>query len=77
MEDGGRFARRGSSPSRSLALVAVPGAVVVFFGVALGGVLLITRTSLRTMAARTGRGVGSVARPSAARPATRCASCRR
>ena len=45
------------------ALVAPAGAIVVMLGVVVGGALLITRTSLRTMAARTGAGVGSVARP--------------
>ncbi|CAN5695113.1 DNA translocase FtsK [soil metagenome] len=45
------------------ALLASAGAIVVLLGVALGGVLLITQTSLRTMAARTGHGVGTVARP--------------
>jgi S-DNA-T family DNA segregation ATPase FtsK/SpoIIIE len=45
------------------ALLAPAGAIVVLLGVVLGGALLITRTSLRTMAERTGRGVGSVARP--------------
>ena len=45
------------------ALVAPAGAIVVMLGLVVGGVLLITRTSLRTMAARTGAGVGSVARP--------------
>ncbi|NNE11930.1 MAG: DUF87 domain-containing protein [Ilumatobacter sp.] len=45
------------------ALVASAGAVVVLFGLFVGGVLLITSTSLRTMASHTGRGVGTVARP--------------
>ncbi|HEY5664374.1 MAG TPA: DNA translocase FtsK 4TM domain-containing protein [Ilumatobacter sp.] len=45
------------------ALVATAGAMVVMIAMFLGGVLLITSTSLRTMAATTGRGVGSVARP--------------
>jgi S-DNA-T family DNA segregation ATPase FtsK/SpoIIIE len=45
------------------ALVASAGAAVVLSAVLLGGVLLVTSTSLRTMAAQTGRGVGTVARP--------------
>ena len=45
------------------ALVATPGAVVVLVGGGLGGALLITRTSLRTMAERTSRSMASVARP--------------
>ncbi|CAN5417931.1 DNA translocase FtsK [soil metagenome] len=45
------------------ALLATPGAVVVLLGVALGGALLITRTSLRTMAERTSRSMVSVAKP--------------
>ncbi|MET0143427.1 MAG: DNA translocase FtsK 4TM domain-containing protein [Ilumatobacteraceae bacterium] len=44
-------------------LLAPAGAVVLFLAVAVGGALLVTRTSLRTMAERTGAGVGSVARP--------------
>jgi len=45
------------------ALVAGPGAVVVLLGVVLGGALLITRTSLRTMAERTTHSMVSVAKP--------------
>jgi DNA segregation ATPase FtsK/SpoIIIE, S-DNA-T family len=45
------------------ALVAAPGTVVVLLGVVLGGALLITRTSLRTMAERTTHGMVSVAKP--------------
>ena len=45
------------------ALLATAGAVVVVIALALGGVLIVTRTSLRTMAQRTGRGVGAVAAP--------------
>ncbi len=45
------------------ALVASAGTVVVLIALFLGGLLLITSTSLRTMAANTGRGVGTVARP--------------
>jgi S-DNA-T family DNA segregation ATPase FtsK/SpoIIIE len=44
-------------------LAATAGAVVVLLAVLVGGALLITQTSLRTMAERTGRGVGAVARP--------------
>jgi DNA segregation ATPase FtsK/SpoIIIE, S-DNA-T family len=55
------------------ALLSPVGAVVVAVGLGIGGALLVTRTSLRTMAARTGKGVGSVARPAlrAARQALR------
>jgi DNA segregation ATPase FtsK/SpoIIIE, S-DNA-T family len=45
------------------ALLATAGAVVVLLGVVVGGALLITRTSLRTMAERTSRGMASVAKP--------------
>jgi S-DNA-T family DNA segregation ATPase FtsK/SpoIIIE len=45
------------------ALLAPAGAIVVLLGVGIGGALLVTRTSVRTMATRTGQGVGSVARP--------------
>jgi S-DNA-T family DNA segregation ATPase FtsK/SpoIIIE len=45
------------------AVVASAGAVVVLVGVLVGGALLVTSTSLHTMAEKTGRGVGSVARP--------------
>jgi len=45
------------------ALIASAGAVVVLIAVFLGGVMLITSTSLKTMAENTGRGVGTVARP--------------
>jgi S-DNA-T family DNA segregation ATPase FtsK/SpoIIIE len=45
------------------ALIASAGAVVVLIGLFLGGVMLITSTSLKTMAAHTGKGVGTVARP--------------
>jgi S-DNA-T family DNA segregation ATPase FtsK/SpoIIIE len=44
-------------------LIAVPGAVVVLLAMGVGGALLITQTSLRTMAMHTGRGVGAVAKP--------------
>jgi len=45
------------------ALVASAGAVVILIALFLGGLLLVTSTSLRTMAANTGKGVGTVARP--------------
>src|SRR5690606_10558840 len=45
------------------AMVATAGAIVVLLALLVAGALLITRTSLRTMAQRTGRGVGAVARP--------------
>ncbi|MEO6570662.1 MAG: DNA translocase FtsK 4TM domain-containing protein, partial [Ilumatobacteraceae bacterium] len=45
------------------ALVARAGSVVILIAVFLGGVLLVTSTSLRTMASHTGKGVGTVARP--------------
>jgi S-DNA-T family DNA segregation ATPase FtsK/SpoIIIE len=45
------------------AMVASAGATVILLAVALGGALLVTSTSLRTMAQRTGQGVGAVARP--------------
>src|SRR5262245_4078298 len=44
-------------------LIAKPGATVVLLAVGIGGALLITQTSLRTMAMHTGRGVGAVAKP--------------
>ncbi|MDQ3470381.1 MAG: DNA translocase FtsK, partial [Actinomycetota bacterium] len=58
---GGYLGALASEPLR--ALVASAGAVVVLLAVGLGGVLLITQTSLRTMAANTGSGVASIARP--------------
>jgi DNA segregation ATPase FtsK/SpoIIIE, S-DNA-T family len=45
------------------ALGATPGAVVILLAVATGGGLLITQTSLRTMAMHTGRGAVAVAKP--------------
>jgi S-DNA-T family DNA segregation ATPase FtsK/SpoIIIE len=47
------------------ALLSPVGAVVIALGAGVGGALLITQTSLRTMATRTGQGVGTVARPMA------------
>jgi len=62
VEDAGGWVGAGvSTPLESL--VDSAGAVVVLVAVLVGGVMLITSTSLRTMAERTGRGVGSVARP--------------
>jgi S-DNA-T family DNA segregation ATPase FtsK/SpoIIIE len=54
-------------------LLSPVGAVVIAIGAAVGGVLLVTQTSLRTMATRTRAGVGTVARPAwrAARQALR------
>ena len=60
-ESGGWIGAVVGGPLR--ALVASAGAVVVLLAVFVGGVLLITSTSLRTMALRTGQGVGTVARP--------------
>jgi S-DNA-T family DNA segregation ATPase FtsK/SpoIIIE len=45
------------------AVIATPGAAVLLIAVAIGGALLVTQTSLKTMAERTGRSVISVARP--------------
>ncbi|HEY3484855.1 MAG TPA: DNA translocase FtsK 4TM domain-containing protein, partial [Ilumatobacteraceae bacterium] len=45
------------------ALIAPAGATVVLLAALVGGGLIVTSTSLKTMAQRTGRGVGSVARP--------------
>jgi DNA segregation ATPase FtsK/SpoIIIE, S-DNA-T family len=54
----------GSGVAESIAaLIAPAGAAVLLVVLVLGGVLLVTRTSLRTMAQRTGRGIGSIARP--------------
>ena len=60
-EAGGWVGAAAADPATSL--VASAGAVVILFAFFVGGVLLITSTSLRTMASNTGRGVGSVARP--------------
>jgi S-DNA-T family DNA segregation ATPase FtsK/SpoIIIE len=60
-EAGGWIGVAAGAPLR--ALVASAGASVVLFAVLLGGLLLVTSTSLRTMATQTGRGVGTVARP--------------
>ncbi len=62
VEDGGGFL--GAIIAEPLeALIATPGAVIVLIGVLIGGIGLITQTSLRTMALGTGRGVGAVAVP--------------
>jgi DNA segregation ATPase FtsK/SpoIIIE, S-DNA-T family len=45
------------------ALIATAGAAVVLVALLVGGGLLVTQTSLRSMAERTGRGVATVARP--------------
>jgi S-DNA-T family DNA segregation ATPase FtsK/SpoIIIE len=58
---GGFVGAAGAEPLA--ALLAPAGAVVVLLAAGIGGALLITQTSLRTMATRTGHGVGSVARP--------------
>jgi S-DNA-T family DNA segregation ATPase FtsK/SpoIIIE len=60
-ESGGLLGVAIAGPLR--ALVATAGAVVVLVALFVGGALLITSTSLRTMAMHTGRGVGTVARP--------------
>jgi DNA segregation ATPase FtsK/SpoIIIE, S-DNA-T family len=54
-------------------LLSPVGAVVIAIGAVVGGALLVTQTSLRTMATRTRAGVGTVARPAwrAARQALR------
>ncbi len=62
LEDGGGVI--GATVAEPLkALIATPGAVVVLIGVLIGGIALITQTSLRTLAVGTGRGVGAVAVP--------------
>ena len=58
---GGYLGALSAEPLR--ALVASAGAVIILLAVGLGGLLLITQTSLRTMAANTGSGVASIARP--------------
>jgi len=70
-DSGGLLGATVGAPLR--ALLSPIGAGVIFVGIVIGGILLVTQTSLRTMAERTGRGVGSVARPAwhAARQALR------
>ena len=46
-----------------MALIAPAGAVVVFVALLIGGLMLVTRTSLRTMATQTGGFVNGVIRP--------------
>jgi len=58
---GGAIGALVAEPIRGL--LASGGAVVVLLAVVLGGALLITQTSLRTMAANTSTSVASVARP--------------
>ncbi len=58
---GGWFGALVAEPLR--AMLASGGAAVVLLAAFVGGLLLVTSTSLRTMATQTGRGVGSVARP--------------
>ncbi|MEJ7721903.1 MAG: DNA translocase FtsK 4TM domain-containing protein [Ilumatobacteraceae bacterium] len=45
------------------ALLAVPGAVVVLLALGVCGLLLITQSSLKTLALQSGRGVGRVMKP--------------
>ena len=62
LEDGGGVI--GAVVAEPLqALIATAGAVVVLIGLLIGGIALITQTSLRTIALGTGRGVGAVAVP--------------
>lgn len=61
VDAGGLVGAAVASPLQ--ALIASAGAVVVLVALFLGGVMLITSTSLKTMASNTGRGVGTVARP--------------
>ena len=58
---GGYLGALASEPLRFV--VASLGAAVVAIGIGLGGLALITSTSLRTLAERTGRGVVGLARP--------------
>jgi S-DNA-T family DNA segregation ATPase FtsK/SpoIIIE len=44
-------------------LIATPGAAVVLFALLLGGVMIITGSSVRNVAGNTARGVAAVARP--------------
>ncbi len=65
---GADFSRAGGILGSTLAqpiraVIATPGAAVLFIAIMLGGALLVTQTSLRTMAERTGRSMISVARP--------------
>ena len=58
---GGYIGAALAEPLQSL--VASAGAIVVALALGIGGLLLITQTSLRSMAANTGSGVAAVARP--------------
>jgi S-DNA-T family DNA segregation ATPase FtsK/SpoIIIE len=58
---GGWLGALAAEPLR--ALLATPGAAVLLAAVLLGGVLLITQTSLRTMAAQTGGFLSTIVRP--------------
>lgn len=58
---GGLFGALVGAPLRALAQEA--GAIVILAALFLGAVLLITGSSVRTMAGQTARGVGAVARP--------------
>ncbi|NND73888.1 MAG: DNA translocase FtsK [Ilumatobacter sp.] len=58
---GGWFGALAAEPLR--AALAAPGAVVVLLALLLGGALLITQTSLRTMASSTGGFLSTVMRP--------------
>ncbi len=58
---GGWFGALAAEPLR--AALAAPGAVVILLALLLGGVLLITQTSLRTMAMSTGGFLSTVMRP--------------
>ena len=58
-------------------LIAVPGAIVAMLAIGIGGALLITQTSLRTMATHTGRGAGRSPSHSDRPPSGRCPTSRR
>ena len=58
-----RVARRARSPSPSKALLGPVGAAVVLLVVLVGGALLITQTSMRTMASHTGGFLATIAKP--------------
>ena len=76
LEDGGGVV--GAVVAEPLeALIATPGAVVVLIGLLIGGIGLITQTSLRTMALGTGAASARWPCRSDGRPARPCASSRR
>ncbi|MEQ1698812.1 MAG: DNA translocase FtsK 4TM domain-containing protein [Ilumatobacteraceae bacterium] len=58
---GGLFGALAGAPLRALAQEA--GAIVILAALFLGGVLLITGSSVRTMVGQTARGMGAVVRP--------------